>query len=62
MRPSIITSSSLFALAVINALCGIAESYPALLAQRVASGILMAFIRVVALMATAAVLVLTARH
>lgn len=46
--------ASLVALTVINALCGIAESYPALLALRVASGIAMAFIGALATVAAAA--------
>ena len=46
--------ASLFALTVINALCAVAETYPALVMLRVASGIAMAFIGALATVAAAA--------
>jgi predicted MFS family arabinose efflux permease len=46
--------ASLVALAVINALCAVAETYPALMLLRVASGIAMAFIGALATVAAAA--------
>ena len=46
--------ASLFALTVINALCAVAETYPALVLLRVGSGIAMAFIGALATVAAAA--------
>ena len=58
-RPVIL--ASLVALTVINALCGVAETYPALVLLRVASGIAMAFIGALATVAAAALVPLEMR-